>query len=273
MHPDLLFDPLFLLPFVIGAVVAVLLALLGCLLLLREEWLAALGYAHLAGAGALIALAVGQVAVLGGVLLAVAGSLTKTLTRASGNPVYAVMILLGWSLGLLVAANTGLGENLARALVDGQLYFVSRADLIAALGLGLAAGISLPWLMPRLLRARFFPRHEQANQRPSWHWRVGFDLLVAAAMAVGTATLGIMGTFVLVLIPAWLAFHLGTNWRTTLIIATLVALFGYVLAFILALLLDQPFAPVLVALMLVLAPFSLLGRAKAALAHHRGHHK
>ena len=187
------------------------------------------------------------------------------------------MILLGWSLGLLVAANTGLGENLARALVDGQLYFVGRADLIAALGLGLVAGISLPWLTPRLLRARFFPRHEQANQRPSWHWRVGFDLLVAVAMAVGTATLGIMATFALVLIPAWLAFHLGTNWRTTLIIATLAALFGYVLAFVLALLLDQPFAPVLVALMLalmlVLAPFRLLGRAKAALDHHRRHHR
>lgn len=268
MHPDLLFDPLFLLPFVIGALVAVLLALLGCLLLLREEWLAALGYAHLAGAGALIALAAGQVAVLGGLLFAIAGSLTKTLTRASGNPVYAVMILLGWSLGLLVAANTGLGENLARALVDGQLYFVSRADLIAALGLGLVAGISLPWLMPRLLRARFFPHHEQANQRPSWHWRLGFDLLVAAAMAVGTATIGIMGTFVLVLIPAWLAFQLGSNWRMTLIIATVVALFGYVLAFILALLLDQPFAPVLVVLMLALTPFSLLARAKAARAYH-----
>ena len=267
MHPDLLFDPLFLLPFVIGALVAVLLALLGCLLLLREEWLAALGYAHLAGAGALIALAAGQVAVLGGLLLAGAGSLTKTLTRASGNPVYAVMILLGWSLGLLVAANTGLGENLARALVDGQLYFVSRADLIAALGLGLVAGIGLPWLTPRLLRARFFPCHERANQRPSWHWLVGFDLLVAAAIAVGTATIGIMGTFVLVLIPAWLAFQLGSNWRMTLIIATVVALFGYVFAFVLALLLDQPFAPVLVALMLALAPFSLLARAKAARTH------
>lgn len=253
MHPELLGDTLFLLPLVTGALVAVTLALLGCLLRLREEWLAALGYAHLAGAGAVIALSLGGAAVSDSLLAAATGSLAKSRAGAGGNGLYAVMILLGWSLGLLVAANTGLGETLARALVDGQLYFVGRADLIAALCLGLAAASALPWLMPRLLRARFFPHHDRANLRPSWRWQAGFDLLVAAAMAVGTASIGIMGTFALVLAPAWIAFHLGANWRATLAIAVSVALGGYLLAFAVALLLDQPFAPVLVLVLVMLA--------------------
>jgi hypothetical protein len=45
------------------------------------------------------------------------------------------------------------------------------------------------------------------------------DLLAAAGMAVGTATLGLMGAFALVFVPAWLAFRLAPGWRWTLLIA------------------------------------------------------
>jgi len=43
---DLLLDPLFRIPLLTGLLAAVLLPLLGALLHAREEWLAALGVAH-----------------------------------------------------------------------------------------------------------------------------------------------------------------------------------------------------------------------------------
>ena len=50
---------LFLMPFLTGLGLALLLPVLGCFLRLRDEWLAALAYAHVAAAGALLALDVG----------------------------------------------------------------------------------------------------------------------------------------------------------------------------------------------------------------------
>ena len=48
MH--LLFDPLFHVPLCVGLLASLLLPLLGCLLHAREEWLAALGIAHVTAA-------------------------------------------------------------------------------------------------------------------------------------------------------------------------------------------------------------------------------
>ena len=249
----LVFDPLFRVPFITGLLLAAILPLLGALLMLREEWLAALGLAHLAAAGALLGLAVGVPAVIGGAAGALVGGAAKTALRARGNAAYGFMILIGWAAMLLVAANTAIGDSLGQAMIDGQLYFAAPIDLSAALILTIMSAALLPWLSGKLLRARFFPRFEQANQLPAWRWHLCMDLLAAAGMAVGTATLGLMGAFALVFVPAWLAFRLAPGWRWTLFIAALVGVGGYLIAFILALFLDQPFGPVLVAVLVIIA--------------------
>ena len=71
---DLVLDPLFRLPLITGMAIALVLPLIGALLLLRNEWLAALGLALLAAASALLGLAVGPAAVLGEPLGALAGA-------------------------------------------------------------------------------------------------------------------------------------------------------------------------------------------------------
>ena len=249
----LLFDPLFRIPFSTGLLLAALLPLLGTLLMLREEWLAALGLAHLAAASALLGLVAGVPAVIGGSAGALLGGTAKTLLRARGNAAYGFMILIGSAAMLLVAANTAIGDSLGHAMIDGQLYFATMVDLVAALTLAVLGTALLPWLGVRLLRARFFPRYEQANALPAWRWHLGMDLLAAAGMAVGTATLGLMGAFALVFVPAWLAFRFAPSWRWTLIISAVIGIGGYLVAFLLALSLDQPFGPVLVAVLIVMA--------------------
>jgi zinc transport system permease protein len=250
MDLNLLFDPLFRLPLTTGLLLACVLPLLGALLMLREEWLAALGLAHIAAAGALAGLAVGLPAVAGGTLTAIITGGTKALLGARGNAVYGFMILAGWSALLLLGANTGLGDAVGHALIEGQLYFAGVADLVAAALLALIAATLLPWLTPRLLRARLFPRHDSANRLPAWRWHLGFDLLAATGMAVGTASIGLMGAFALVFVPAWLAFRIAPGWRWTMALCALIGIVAYLAAFALALALDQPFGPVLVAVLL-----------------------
>ena len=265
MDFSLLFDPLFRLPFVVGLLLTITLPLLGALLRLRDEWLASLGLAHLAAATGLAGLALHIPVVVGGAVGAVCGALGKSFARGRGNSVYAFMIFIGWSLTLLIAANTVLGSAMGHALVDGQLYFAGAAQLVAVSVLFVACALSLPWLMPRLLRARFFPRNETANHLPAWRWHLGFDLLVALGMAVGVGTVGLMGAFALVFLPPWMAFQVASSWRATLLLSAGLATLGYLVAFVLALTLDQPFGPMLVAVlllqaMLVVAAERIMGR-------------
>jgi len=252
------FDTLFLIPFLTGLPLVLLLPLLGTLLRLREEWLATLGLAHLAGASGLAGMAVGIPVVMGAPLGALLGAAAKS--RGGGNSAYAVMILLGWSLTLLIAANTALGDALAHAVVDGQLYFAGRRELMAAAAISSLGLAALPWLTPRLIRAHLFPQHEIANRLPAWRWHFGFDLLVALTIAIGTATLGLMATFALVFLPAWIAFRHAPSWRGGNMLSAGIGGAAYLVAFALALWLDQPFGPVLVAVLALAFSSSLLMR-------------
>lgn len=245
------FDPLFRTPFLAGLLAAAVLSLLGAFLRLREEWLAALGLAHLAAAGGLAGMAVGLPVMAGSTAAGIGAASAKALFGSRGNTAYAVMILLGWSLTLLLAANSPLGESLAHALVDGQLYFAGARELIGLVALTLVTALTLPWLARRLLRARFFPMYERANRLPAWRWHLAFDLLAALGIALGTATMGLMAAFACAFVPAWLAFRLADSWRQTLVLAPVLGVLAYIAAFLLALGLDQPFGPVMVAVLLL----------------------
>ena len=116
-------DSLLTVPFFAGLTLAVLLPLVGNLLRLRDEWLATLGLAHLAAAGALLGMAAHLPAFVGALAGALAGAGAKQASGGRSNSAYGLMILAGWALTLLIAANTMLGDALAHALIDGQLYF------------------------------------------------------------------------------------------------------------------------------------------------------
>lgn len=246
-------DSLFILPFAAGLAVAVLLPLVGNLLRLRDEWLATLGFAHLAAASALVGMAFALPAIWGAPLGALAGAGLKHFSGIRGHSAYGLMILAGWSLGLLVAANTALGGALAHGMVDGQLYFAGWREFGVDLALLLLALPLVRWLTPRLIAARLFPAHEVANRLPAWRWHLGFDALAAVAVATATATVGLMAAFALLFVPPWLAFRLAPDWRRAGAISFAIGAGAYLAAFALALWMDQPFGPVLTAMLVLLA--------------------
>jgi zinc transport system permease protein len=262
MNWDTLLDPLFRIPFATGLLVALVLPIVGALLRLRDEWLAALGLAHLAGASGLVGLAVGIPAVLGTHLGALAGALLKSFGHFLGNTIYALMILIGWAATLLIAANTTLGSAMGHALVEGQLYFAGSAHLASALVYTAAAITLLPWMVPVLVRTRLFPSSLNTSHDRSAKWHLGFDVLVALGMAAGTGTFGLMAAFALVFVPPWVAFRRASHWRVCLAISTGLGALAYVLAFAFALVWDQPFGPTLVAVLMALACLALMLRSQ-----------
>jgi zinc transport system permease protein len=250
---EALFDTLFLVPFVNGALVAVLLPALGGYTRLREEWLASLGLAQTAAAGVAIGSLVSRAATVGALAGVIVAGALKRIAGHSGNDMYAVLILIGWSAALLAAANTTRGEDLARALIEGQLYFTDIWHLVTLVIACAATGVVLPWLSPRLLLGRFFPSHFRANGVTHPHHEVVFDLLLAGCLVLAAMTVGVMAAFGLVFVPAWVAFRFARSWRSTLVLSSSLGLLSYVVSFAAALVLDQPYGPVLVAVLLLVA--------------------
>lgn len=249
-----MWSDIFLVPFLCGLVLAVLLPLLGSYLRLRDEWLAALAYSHVAAAGALLASILGGAPVLGGMAVAGLAGLGKQTVarRLSGSASHALLLLGGWSIGILLTANYPMAERLGHALFDGQLYFSDLGQL-GLVGLASMLGlIFLRLLSAPLLLSHLYPDFFRLRGQRSWPVHSGFDLLAALLLALATLSLGIMGAFALVFIPPWLAFRRARNWRLGLCFAVAIGVSSYVAAFGLALGFDQPFGPVLALLLLVL---------------------
>ena len=245
---------LFLYPLLTGLLLSILLPLLGCYLRLRGEWLAALAYAHIAAAGALGALVLGALPILGGLCAAVVAGMSKSLgpARTQQTASFPLLLLAGWSLSILLAANHPLAERMGHALFDGQLYFADGFLLAGVAGGCLGALLLLQHFSAHLRLQQLFPDFFRIRNLPAWPTRMGFDILTALCLALATLSMGVMGAFTLVFIPPWLAFQYATSWRSGLWLALGLGVSGYLLAFFLALYLDQPFGPVLALLLLLL---------------------
>ncbi len=237
---------LFLLPFFTGLVLALMLPALGAYLRLRNEWLAALSYPHVAAAGTLGAVFLGLSPLLGGLAMAgLAGAGKRLLARRlSGDVCHALFLLAGWSTTVLVTANQPTAERLGHALFDGQLYFAGVVELLSAVLGSVLVLSALRFASSRLLLLRLYPDFSRLRGLTVWPLELAFDVLAALALALATMSLGVMATFSLVFVPPWLAFRRMGTWRGGLGLAMLLGSLAYVLAFALALLLDQPFGAV-----------------------------
>jgi len=254
---DPVFDPLFLTPFLTGLAYALLLPLLGAYLRLRDEWLAALAFAQTAAAGALLAMGAGLPLAIGGVAAAMAAALLKNLFEGAARGVqgtaYAMLLVGGWGVSVLLVANLPLAERLGHALFDGQLYFAERTQLAIALAALVAVGALLAHLSRGLLLCQFFPDFFGARGHSARRVHVLFDLLVAGALAVATMSVGVMAAFALIFVPPLVAWQWSRSWRASLALAVATGAVSYLLAFALALAADQPFGPVLALFLVVVA--------------------
>lgn len=250
-----MWNEIFLIPFLTGLGLAVLLPVLGCYLRLRDEWLAALAYAHVAAAGALLALVTGVPPALGGVAAAGLAGAGKRLfaRRLSGGASFALLLLGGWAVAVLLSANQPMAERLGHALFDGQLYFADNEQLWLLAGAVPLALFILHRLSQHLMLAHVYPDFFRIRGLRSWPTQSGFDLLAALCLALATMSLGVMGAFALIYIPPWLAFRRARNWRYGVLLALLIGVVAYATSFLLALGLDQPFGPVLALCLIVLS--------------------
>ncbi len=244
MNDWLLFDPLFRIPFLVGLLLAAGLSLVGTLLRLRNEWLAALGLAQIAAAGGMVAAFLHGPAWVGAFGTAGIAMVVRSTLPKVGNNHYAIMIILGWSATLLLGAFMDHGRVIGESLLLGQLYFTRMPHLIgAAIWLVLALAC-FPWLASRALTARFFPDYHAANRQRVWPYRLVLALMTVMAAVFGTISIGAFPSFALLFVPSWVGFVLVDGWARSVVVSVLIGVVAYMIAFVVALLLDLPFGPV-----------------------------
>jgi zinc/manganese transport system permease protein len=257
-----MFDPLFVLPLFNGLLLAGALPIVGAYLRLRGEWLASLAIGQAAAAGIVITADLGVPTAVGAVLAATLAGPVKTLLGSEGgDDTYGLMLLAGWSVALLMAANTTHGQELAQALLQGQIYFTGTSHLVAIAIAVLMLAALLPRISQRILVGRFFPEHFVANGIANPKHALIFDMLVAATVALTASVLGVTGAFALAFLPPWMAFRFARGWRRTLAWSAGLGACGYLVSFALAIAFDQPGGPVLVATLLAMSAARALVKA------------
>ena len=261
MTLGLIVDPLFLVPFINGLLLAAVLPASA-----RTRGSAASGsrrsaIGQAAAAGIVLGAFLGLPMAAGALLAALVTAPLKTmLGRQDGDDTYAVMLLAGWSIALLLAANTAHGEDLTRGLLQGQIYFTGTSHLAGIAAAAVAVAVLLPRVSSRLLLGRFFPEHFRANGITKPRHELVFDMLAAVTLALAAAVVGVMGAFALVFVPPWVAFRFARGWRRTVAWSAALGVGAHLASFSLAIAFDQPYGPVLVGTLLLMSVARAIAR-------------
>lgn len=258
MSEWLLFDPMFRVPFFTGLLLAAALSLIGALLRMRNEWLAALGLSQIAAVGAIAANVLHLPVLIGAFAAAGLLMVLRVALPRIGNSHYGLMILLGWSGTLLLGSFIDHGHVVGEHLLRGQLYFTHSGHLLGAVILLVFTLLLFPWLSPRLLTARFFPDYHKANLKPVWPYSIIFALLVIGAVVTGTISIGAFPAFAMLFVPPWVGFVLVHGWVRSLLASAFVGCVAYIAAFVLAIVIDLPFGPVLTAVLILCSSLRLI---------------
>ena len=246
---------LFWRPAITGGLLALLLPVLGLTLRLRKEYWAALAYGQIGAAGALLALALGLPLLPGGLAASLAVAAVKNPLEERKLRVvhFPLLFVLGWSICHLLTANLPGVKRAGVALFEGQLYFAGVEMLVGAVIAAIMVVMYMKSQGRALLLAYLYPVHFRAQGGPTWWVRTGFDLLVAAVLALSVMCLGVMGAFSLVFLPPWVASAFSTSWRQALITGAVLSFAAYGCAFMLAIVFDQPFGPAMVFVLCAMA--------------------
>lgn len=258
MSLSLAWDPMFRLPLLSGLVLALLLPLLGAGLRLREQWFSGLGIAQMAAAGGVAGAVLHAPVMLFALFGALLGGAVRLLAGTVRHEHYATLFLAGWAAVMLLGLHGHDAAMAAHHLLNGQLYFTALPHLLGGLALAAALLLSGRWLGRRLLLARLFPDYYRANQKPGWPHELGFEVLVVGGVLLGISSMGVMATFAMLLLPPWIAFRISRGWNRALAVSAAIGIAGYLLGFVLALVMDWPFGPTLVAVLILALPLRRL---------------
>jgi zinc transport system permease protein len=206
-----------------GIIAAAACAAVGLFLILKKEAMIGDGIAHTAFGGIALGLLFGVnplFTALGASVLAVLGvSYMRRKGVAPSDSAIAIMLTLGFSVGLIVISVAG-GFNVELfSYLFGSILTIDEADLLLVSLLGVLVLLFLGFFRRELLSMVFDEDDSRIMGIPTNAFSLTFDLLVAATIVLSIKVIGTILVVVLLVLPGLSALQLGLSFRKTILAA------------------------------------------------------
>ena len=212
-----------------GTVAAILGAVVGYFVVIRNVGFAAHALGHIGFAGAAGAALLGLTGLQGMLLLTIGSGI---FMGATGDKVHrsdlAIGIVLSASLGLgmlFLSLYSGFAGQ-AMAILFGDIFGVSHDQVIEMVILALASLFALGIFSRRLLFASTQPRLAEARGLSLSTLSISFMIVLAIAVSLASQVVGILLTFTLIIAPAGIALRLCRTFWTGMATAVGLGLAG-----------------------------------------------
>jgi zinc transport system permease protein len=212
---------------IMGGIVATLAcAWIGLFLVLRKEAMIVDGVAHTAFGGIAIGLFLGVAPLIPALAVSILAVLTITYMRRKGlaqsDSAIAVMLALGFSIGLIVISLAG-GFNVELfSYLFGSILTISQADLILITGLSIFIIAFMTVFYKELLAITFDEGSSRLTGIPVEALALAFNLMVAVTIVVTIKIIGIILVVALVVIPALSALQFRLSFRKTMLASIII---------------------------------------------------
>lgn len=206
-----------------GTIAALACAWVGLFLVLRKEAMIGDGIAHTAFGGIALGLFLGINPVLTALLVSVLAVLGISYMRRKGlaqsDSAIAVMLAVGFSMGLIIISLAG-GFNVELFnFLFGSILTIDQTDLLIVASLGISTILILGIFYKELLSITFDEEGARLMGIPVKPLSLAFNLLVATTIVLSIKVIGVILVVALLVLPGLSALQLNLSFKGTTLAA------------------------------------------------------
>lgn len=242
--------PFFQMALVGGCLVTLVCAIIGLFVVLRRESMIGDSAAHISFGGIAVGLLLGFDPILVALLFSIVAILGMSYLKKKGiaqsDSAMAVMLAIGFSLGIIAI---GLSGGFGVAVMDylfGSILTISTGDLLLMTVLCIAVILTVMLFFKELLAMTFDEDASRMNGIPVRELSVTFNILVAVTIVLSIKVVGIILVVALLVIPALATLQLNVSFRRTMIASILIGVGSTLIGILLSGMIDLPAAGVIV---------------------------
>jgi len=221
-----------------GTIASLACAWVGLFLILRKEAMIGDGIAHAAFGGIAVGLLLGINPILTALLVSILAVLGISYMRRRGlaqsDSAIAVMLAVGFSLGLIIISIAG-GFNIELfSFLFGSILTIDQNDLIIVSILGISTIIVLGTFYKELLSITFDEEGARLMGIPVRPLSLAFNLLVAITIVLSIKIIGVILVVALLVLPGLSALQLNLSFKGTTFFAVVFGIISMIMGILLS---------------------------------------
>ncbi len=253
-----------------GCVISMICAVIGLFVVLRKESMIGDSAAHISFGGIAVGLLLGIEPLLLAVVMSVAAvfgmDYMKKKKIAQADSAMAVMLALGFSMGLIAI---GLSDGFSIAIMDylfGSILTISNSDLLLIAALGASVLSIIFMLLKEYIAMTFDESSSKLNGIPAGLLSVIFNVMLAVTVVLSIKVVGVILVMALMVIPSLAALQLSLSFKRTLVAGISFAVVSTFIGIMLSAVVDLPAAGVIVfadfIMLMLLVAYKRLGHSE-----------